>query len=291
MRGKPQTFQLGEIPTVQERFQAVVKRRLQVEIQNHPPLFPWESQLIDYPEFVEESSIALVPAWGWLAQQSKLNLPVSLPDKIFQQLMEKCQLLLTSSLPLGPKLVQAVESIFPEDYQLINDLAGLVLRSSYRSVDALETIPHIQSDYSDLQPRQQMALSLIAAKQLLENLTLPISFTNPVIEKQWQTNSGTLSIRVELQALGKQTKLCVHGELPTSGVLKLHENSTPGIGSTSAGGNAFGAGQVLATSANLAKPSVELYCERVNKTYTLAVECPEIEEQPLLLAINLMMSS
>jgi hypothetical protein len=287
--GQPLTFQLGEIPTVQERFQAVLKRRLQVEIQNHPPLFPWESQLIDYPEFVEEPSIALVPAWGWLAQQSKLNLPVSLPDRIFQQLMEKCQLLLTSSLPLGPKLVQAVESLFPEDYQLINDLAGLVLRTSYRSVDALETIPNIQSDYSDLQPRQQMALSLIAAKQLLENLTLPISFTNPVIEKQWQTNAGTLSIRVELQALGQKTKLSVHGELPTSGVLKLHGNSTQVISSTSAGGNAPSAGEVVAESANLANPSVELFCERANKTYTLEVECPGIEEQPLFLAINLMM--
>ncbi|MGM3308621.1 PatU [Anabaena sp. WFMT] len=279
MGGKPQTFQLGEIPTVQERFQAVLKRRLQVEIQDHPPLFPWESQLIDYPEFVEEPSIALVPAWGWLAQQSKLNLPVTLPDKIFQQLMEKCQLLLTSSLPLGPKLVQAVESFFPEDYQLINDLAGLVLRSAYRSVDALETIPNIQRDYSDLQPRQQMALSLMAAKQLLENLTLPISFTNPVIEKQWQTTAGTLSIRVELQLLGKLTKLRIHSELPTQGVLKLRMNGTQGYAS--------GTPEVVAQSSVLAKPSVELYCERTNQNYTLEVKCPELEQQPLLLAINL----
>jgi hypothetical protein len=276
--GEPRTFQLGEIPTVQERFQAVLKRRLQVEIQNHPPLFPWESQLIDYPEFVEEPSIALVPAWGWLAQQSKLNLPLPLPDKIFQQLMEKCQLLLTSSLPLGPKLVQAVESFFPEDYQLINDLAGLVLRSSYRSVDALETIPNIQRDYSDLQPRQQMALSLMAAKQLLENLTLPISFTNPVIEKQWQTTTGTLSIRVELQSLGKLTKLRVHSELPTQGVLKLQGNGKQAIPSVSC---------AIAQSSDLAKACVELYCDRTNQTFTLEVECPELQQQPLLLAINL----
>ncbi len=62
-----QTFELGEIPTVQERFQAVLKRRLQFQNQNHPPLFPWESQLVDYPESLEDTSIALVPAWGWLA--------------------------------------------------------------------------------------------------------------------------------------------------------------------------------------------------------------------------------
>ncbi len=270
-RGKSQTFELGEIPTVQERFQAVLKRRLQVEIQNHPPLFPWESQLVEYPEFVEEPAIALVPAWGWLAQQSKLNLPVSLPDTIFQQLMDKCQLLLTSSLPLGPKLVQAVESLFPEDYQLINDLAGLVLRTSYRSVDALETIPNIEKDYSDLQPRQQMALSLMAAKQLLENLTLPVSLANPVIEQQWQTNAGNLIIRVELQLLGQVMKLCVHSELPTIGVLKLEGNGT----------------QAVASSGNGNKASLELDCLPTNQTYTLVVEFPEIEQQPLLLAINL----
>jgi hypothetical protein len=254
-RGKSQTFELGEIPTVQERFQAVLKRRLQVEIQNHPPLFPWESQLVEYPEFVEEPAIALVPAWGWLAQQSKLNLPVSLPDNIFQQLMDQCQLLLTSSLPLGPKLVQAVESLFPEDYQLINDLAGLVLRTSYRSVDALETIPNIEKDYSDLQPRQQMALSL----------------ANPVIEQQWQTNAGTLIIRVELHLLGQVMKLCVHSELPTIGVLKLEGNGT----------------QAVASSGNGNKASLELDCLPTNQTYTLVVEFPEIEQQPLLLAINL----
>lgn len=256
---------------MQERFQAVLKRRLQVEIQNHPPLFPWESQLVEYPEFVEEPAIALVPAWGWLAQQSKLNLPVSLPDNIFQQLMDQCQLLLTSSLPLGPKLVQAVESLFPEDYQLINDLAGLVLRTSYRSVDALETIPNIEKDYSDLQPRQQMALSLMAAKQLLENLTLPVSLANPVIEQQWQTNAGTLIIRVELHLLGQVMKLCVHSELPTIGVLKLEGNGT----------------QAVASSGNGNKASLELDCLPTNQTYTLVVEFPEIEQQPLLLAINL----
>lgn len=258
---------------MQERFQAVLKRRLQVEIQNHPPLFPWETQLVDYPEFVEESSIALVPAWGWLAQQSKLNLPVPLPEQIFQQLMDKCQLLLTSSLPLGPKLVQAVEGFFPEDYQLINDLAGLVLRSSYRSVDALETIPNIQRDYSDLQPRQQMALSLMAAKQLLENLTLAISFAHPVIEQQWQTDAGTLIVRAELQSVGKLIKLRVHSELPTPGVVKLEGNGT----------------QAVASSVDANKASVELDCQPVNQTFTLAIACPELEQQPLLLAINLTM--
>ncbi|NET00898.1 MAG: PatU [Sphaerospermopsis sp. SIO1G2] len=256
---------------MQERFQAVIKRRLQIEIQNHPPLFPWESQLVEYPEYVEEPAIALVPAWGWLAQQSKLNLPVALPDKIFQQLMDKCQSLLTSSLPLGPKLIQAVESFFPEDDQIINDVAGLVLRTSYRSVDALETMPNLQKDYSDLQPRQQMALSLMAAKQLLENLTLPISLTNPVVEQQWQTNAGALIIRVEVQSLGHFLKLRVHSELPTAAKLTLQGNGS----------------QANATSAEADQVSLELNCPATSHNYTLEIEFPGLEQQPLLLAINL----
>jgi hypothetical protein len=268
--GTPQTFQLGEIPTVQERFQAVIKRRLQIQIQNHPPLFPWETQLIDYPEMVNEPAIALVPGWGWMEQQSKLNLPVPLPERVFRQLLEQCQALVTSSIPLGAKLVQVVESFFPNDSQALNDIAGLVLRSTYRSVDTLEKIANIESDYSDLQPRQQMALSLLAAKQLLENLTLPLSRSNRVVERQWQTSVGTLSIRVERVILGKVTKLLVQGELPVKGILTLRGNDTLAVAQSSSPGCL----------------KVELSCQQLNQAYTLEVDFPEIDQQSLLFVIT-----
>jgi hypothetical protein len=268
--GTPQTFQLGEIPTVQDRFQAIIKRRLQIQVQDHPPLFPWETQLIDYPDFVEEPSMTLVPTWGWMVQQSKLNLPCPLPEKVFRQLLEQCQALVTSSVPLGAKLVQVVENFFPNEPQALNDIAGLVLRSSYRSVSTLETMPSIQSDYSDLQPRQQMALSLLAAKQLLENLTLPLSATSPVVERQWLTTVGNLNIRVEYQSVGKLTKLLVQAELPVKGTLILRGSGT----------------LAMATSSTPGYLSVELGCEQLNPTYTLEVEFPEIDQQSLLFVIN-----
>jgi hypothetical protein len=268
-----QTFQLGEIPTVQERFQAVIKRRLQVQIQDHPPLFPWETQLRDYPDYVDSPSVALVPAYGWMAQQSKLNIPVSLPEKVFRQLLEKCQAMLVSSLPLGAKLVQVVESLFPNDAQALNDLAGMVLRSPYRSVNALEKMPIQESDYSDLGERQQMALSLLAAKQLLENLTLPISDSNPVVERQWLTSAGAMNLKVEYQSQGRVTKLCVMGDLPTAGILTLQGNGT----------------QAKAMSSTSGCVSVELYGQPLNQTYTLSVEFPELEQQSLLFVIPPMM--
>ncbi|WP_375492143.1 PatU [uncultured Nostoc sp.] len=268
--GTPQTFQLGEIPTVQDRFQAVLKRRLQIQAQDHPPLFPWETQLIDYPDFVDEPSMTLVPRWGWMVQQSKLTLPTRLPERVFQQLLEQCQALVTSSVPLGAKLVKVVENFFPNESQALNDIAGLVLRSTYRSVNTLETMPAIQSDYSDLQPRQQMALSLLAAKQLLENLTLPLSATSPVVERQWLTSVGALNIRVEYQSLGKLTRLLVQAELPVKGTLTLRGSGT----------------LAMTTSSTSGYLNVELGCEQLNPIYTLEVEFPEIDEQSLLFVIN-----
>lgn len=49
-------FQLGEIPAVQTRFQAVLKRRLQNQVQDNPPLFPWETQLVDYPDYIDRKA-------------------------------------------------------------------------------------------------------------------------------------------------------------------------------------------------------------------------------------------
>ncbi|QXE23733.1 PatU [Richelia sinica FACHB-800] len=272
---EPQTFQIGEIPTVQERYQAVLKRRLQIQSQNHPPLFPWESELVDYPEFVEQPSIASVSGWGWLTQPSLLNLPIPIPEKVFQELATKCQALVTSSLPLGAKLVQAVESLFPDEHQAVNDLAGLVLRSAYRSGNAVAaTAPNLQSDYSDLLPRQQMALSLMAARQMLENMTLAVSLTEPVAEKLLFSSVGNLSFKVELQSLDQLMQLNVQAELPMQGNLQLQ-----GEGATN-----------LALSPISVNPGVELSIPETNQTYFLKVEFPELNQsQPFVLVIKVMM--
>lgn len=265
---KPHTFQLGEIPTVQKRFQAVLKRRLQIQIQNQPPLFPWENQIREYPEYVDQSAYALVPTWGWGSQQSKLNLPIDLPVHVFQQLLTKCQTLVASSIPLGAKLVQVVESFFPNEPHTLNELAGLVLRSPYRSATALD-VPALEKDFSSLQPRQQMALSLMAAKQLLENLTMFVSPSSPVVERQWLTIAGPISIRVEYQFQGQMTKLRVQGDLPSKGILRLQGDN----------------GQATSQSATPGNLSVELCCSQLRQAYTLEVELTEVDQQPLKFVI------
>ncbi|BAZ14401.1 hypothetical protein NIES4071_62440 [Calothrix sp. NIES-4071] len=264
----PHTSQLGEIPTVQERFQAVLKRRLQIQIQNHPPLFPWESQIQEYPDYVDNPSVALVPTWGWYAGAS-LSLPIDLPERIFRQLLARCQELVASSLPLGTKLVQAVENLFPGDEQAINDLAGLVLRTPYRSASAVEAMPNLDGDYFDLQTRQQMAVSLMAAKQLFDNLTLPVSATNPVVERQWSTDVGVIKLRVSYLQYGAEAKLCVQADLPTQGNIKV--------------GNA--ATTAMAQSSSPGLLSVEILGVSPRQPYTLEVKLTEIDQQPLTFLI------
>lgn len=161
-----------------------------------------------------------------------------------------------------------MESLFPEDSQTLNDLAGLVLRTPSRSVDA-ETMPNLESEYLDLQPPQQMALSLLAAKQLLENLTLPISATNPVVERQWLTSAGVLTLKVEYQTQGQVTKLKVQSELPSKAIVKLQGDAS----------------QAIADSSSPGCLSVELHDTQPNQTYTLEVELKEIDQRPLLFVI------
>jgi hypothetical protein len=114
-----------------------------------------------------------------------------------------------------------------------------------------------------------MALSLLAAKQLLENLTLPISATNPVVERQWLTSAGVLTLKVEYQTQGQVTKLKVQSELPSKAIVKLQGDAS----------------QAIADSSSPGCLSVELHDTQPNQTYTLEVELKEIDQRPLLFVI------
>ncbi|NJM46387.1 MAG: hypothetical protein HC860_09575 [Alkalinema sp. RU_4_3] len=124
---------------MQDRFYALLKHRLQSEIQQNPPRFPWEQTAMDYRD-----EVALTPAFAvdlrslWLAQLRRLSLPVAMPDNVLAQLLEQCQSLAASSLKEGAKLVKAVEALFPEEGVALNQLAGLVLVSPVRGGASLQ---------------------------------------------------------------------------------------------------------------------------------------------------------
>lgn len=58
-----QLFRPGDTPVISERSQTIIKSRLRTEIEHHPPLFPWETEIVDYePESIDFPQGNLVPS-------------------------------------------------------------------------------------------------------------------------------------------------------------------------------------------------------------------------------------
>ncbi|MEB3292845.1 MAG: hypothetical protein VKJ24_06775 [Synechococcales bacterium] len=218
----------GDTPAVQDRFHALLKHRLQMEIQRNPPLYPWEDELIDYPA----ESLDSVPVLGikanslWLAQLRRLGLPVALPDAVLGQLLTNCQTLAQSSLREGEKLIQAVSSLFPRDLLELNHWASLVLMSPARSglatvQDRLAALgASVPYRYEEANASQQMVLSLLAAQELLQVLTLNV-IPDRSSTQEWVTEIGVLTLQLDYRVEAGNAQLRVQGQLPCGGSLQL----------------------------------------------------------------------
>jgi hypothetical protein len=239
-KGSPQKeplFELGDVPAVQDRFHALLKHRLQSEIQKNPPLFPWESVVQDYEadtvydsakaSFGSETSTPVEAASSsiWNRQLSTLNLPVQVPGLVLGRLLKQCQQVVRSSLREGVQLVQAVEDLFPGEGQALNYLAGLVVASPVRSGATAPTATagtNFPQSYETAAPAQQMVLSLLAAQQMIVTLTLAVSASQPTVERRWETEQGTLQIKATYNPNPTDSSIAVRAELPTGGRLTFN---------------------------------------------------------------------
>ncbi|RZM75588.1 hypothetical protein [Leptolyngbya iicbica] len=195
----PPISELGELPSVQDHFQTVLKRRLQIEISQNPPRFPWESTVTDYPVELTEAS-----TYPWLVQLRSLALPTTLPDDILTGLLSRCQELIRESLQPGVQLVKAVENLFPDQPQAMDQIAGLVLanatmRSSTATQDMAALKAAFPDGYDGANPQQQVTLTMLAAKDILETLTLSLTPQQPLQARQWQTSEGAVAITAQYQ--------------------------------------------------------------------------------------------
>ncbi|MBW4522783.1 MAG: hypothetical protein KME16_24350 [Scytolyngbya sp. HA4215-MV1] len=283
-------LQPGELPAVQDRFHALLKRRLQTEIQRHPPLFPWETEITDYEteslgvlQMADMTEPSPVPVGAsanrqrpvWLTQLQNLNLPVSLPETVLVQLLERCQEAVQSSLREGAKLVRVVESLFPDQSQSLNQLAGLVMVSPARSGGALASTAFQGSDfptsYEAAVPAQQMVLSLLAAREIIGSLTLSLSASAPTLERQWLTAAGVLTLQAGYTFGQTPGRLQIQGTLPCGGRLSLKAGEAhASTQRTSPGGL-----------------SLELLDLPTSQTYSLEVELQIPDQNPLVFAIGL----
>ncbi len=218
----------GEIPAVQERYYALLKRRLKTEIQQHPPKFPWETdEIFDYEaEILDYKAGEIVPTKRvWLPQLHSLNLPVALPEQILAQLFALTNQLIDSSLREGEMLVRAVESLFPGQTDQLNNLARLMLTTPARSVatggERLSKMAlGLPDRYDEANPTQQMLLSMLAAREMVLAQTINLSPTTPWQERQWLTAVGMLKLKVNYQDQSLKVRAC----LPDGGRLSLSGN-------------------------------------------------------------------
>lgn len=257
------SLELGEIPAVQDRFHALIKRRLRAEIERNPPLFPWETRLLDYE--AEQTDWAASPSF-WSAQLQALKLPVALPEPLLQQIFAECRKLAHSSLKEGVKLVRAVETLFPDDLPALNQWAGQVLLEPARSAGSTLAPENLPQSYEQANPTQQMVLSLLTAQRLLEAMTLKLSADHPQAQRQWQTAVGEVSLTADFQP--DTTGVRIQAHLPTAGRLRLNGESS----------------RAAATCTGPDLLTVELGHLELDQTYALEVEL-EAAEAPLLFAV------
>lgn len=216
----------GDIPAVQDRFHALLKRRLLIEAQQKPPLFPWEKEGVEYdpePARLEELDGGLA-ASVWIAQVRQLQLPVSMPESVLTELLARCQAVLFSPLREGAKLVRAVDALFEGQAQLLNDIARYVMVSPARSSLTLQDLitaagSEMPDSYDGAIETQQMAMALLAAREILSTLSLTVSPAQP-IEREWITELGAVMIQLELAG----TRLQINADLPCGGSLQFQGN-------------------------------------------------------------------
>lgn len=203
-------FDPGDHPVVQTHFEALLKRRLSQDIAQHPPLFPWEQTVQEYPDQLRSD-----PATIWLDHLRQLEVPAHFPEAVLAELFGHCQRVANHTSQLGRQLVEAVEALFPDQPQTLAYVAGLVARPSTRSAatDLVGTV-----DYAAASTQQQMALTMLAARSIFEALSLIVSPLNPSVARTWVTARGPLTVTV---ARLSESLLEVRAELPEAGAMGL----------------------------------------------------------------------
>lgn len=266
---------MGEITTVQDRFQTLLKERLRASIESNPPLFPWETEIQsydqDYPDDVAPQWVPPLHLWTPQLQNIRWGrLPIPIAQGVFAQLLEPCQNLVMSSLREGSKLVQAVDSLFPGQSQELNELAGLVLRGAVRGELDIENFPNYETARTD----QKMVLSLMAAREILESLTLNCPVNQPPVSREWLTALGSLTLEAQYQSRSDTEQLMpslrVECQFPGGGSLELKGENT----------------EATAQRPNSGHLSVELFDPQPDKTYALEVRFQNFDARPLMFAIR-----
>ena len=186
--------------------------------------------MVEYPAEVSDASGAAFVAAAaksaatplWSAHVNALRVPGMLPRPLFEALFARCQELARKPIKQGIRLVRAVEDIFPDQADLLEPIADMVLVPAYRSdsdtqAALTQELANIAGGYDLARPEQQIALSMMAAQEILGALTLEISADKPKDARQWITPRGALDLSASCLA----NQLTVAVNLPDGGYVRL----------------------------------------------------------------------
>lgn len=186
---------MNSINGIEARFQTLLKSRLLQEIESRPPRFPWEngSELYLAEESLGQSPLGLpLLQPQWVA----LNLPFNLPDTVLANLMQACSQAMQSLEPQGVKLVQAVQELFPVDKLMLHQLAQWVMAAPQPSRSGQGAV--LTGDFATANEQQRVAMSMIAAKTIMDRLMISLSSTQPSGALSWETTVGKIEVRATL---------------------------------------------------------------------------------------------
>jgi hypothetical protein len=213
-------LKLGAKSVVQGRFYALLKQRLRADAETSLPLFPWETEVLEY-----EDEVMAIPVTGvavWRPHFDNLRLPVSLPMDLMAQLFERCQSLVQVSVQEGRRLIDALDALFPGQGSTLNLMASNVILGYSRDGESLASRLlgfHVPATYAEASPQQQMTLAMVAAYELFSTLTLKLSASAPDLTRSWETMEGLLTLRAVYSAEAGSLK--VEADLPAPGSLTV----------------------------------------------------------------------
>jgi hypothetical protein len=203
---------MTDFSIVEQRFHEILKRRLTSEIESRLPLYPWESEIKEYPTEIKDKVFSSkTPLWF-----PDLALPIKFPVKFIDQLLEACVQIIDSFEPQPLQMVKVVSQLFADQLSLdqlnfLQDQAGIInLAGVTRSATVLEKNREDYGNYEDCTWQQQMTVSLLAAQQILSALTLPLSSLQSSLTKEWTTPKGKITVKADYVAENKQLNVIIN---------------------------------------------------------------------------------
>lgn len=218
-----QSFNFGDKTTVQDRFHTLLKHRFQTEYANRPPLFPWEAEVREYPTEIPMPTYAQPISRLWLENPLRFSISSKLPETVLHRLLDRCQSMAQSTQKQGVKLVQIVESLFPDSLEALEPIANIVLTPAYRSAGSalaeatLQEVENLAGGYEQATPEQQIALTMLASMEIMSALALTVSAEEPTISRDWVTPEGVVHVDVNYAG----TVLIINATMPTGGSIQL----------------------------------------------------------------------